>query len=70
MTFHEAQILRHVALMHACNARIEAMKALNASRQDRGAAQAYGEESFVYEADKLERLAACIEADSLNLPTS
>ena len=41
----------------ACQARIEAMKAANAWRENRGEAQAYNEEQFQVEAADLERLA-------------
>jgi hypothetical protein len=41
----------------ACVARIEAMKALNAYREQRGEAQAYDESQFFYESNELSRLA-------------
>jgi len=41
-----AQLFALQADMHAVSARVEAMKALNVERADRGLAQAYGEDAF------------------------
>lgn len=40
-----------------CVARIEAMKAANVEREQRGQSLAYGEDSFLAEADELSALA-------------
>lgn len=40
----------------ACLARIEAMKAANAHREQRGESQAYSEDEFCHEAQQLELL--------------
>jgi len=55
----------HVFVMsQAIMAEVEAMKALNASREDQGLAQAYGEESFREAAWRLENLAHSIDFTS------
>lgn len=50
MTSEDVQMMRNVAIVMAnvvrATARIEAMKALNAERADKGLAQAYGENAF------------------------
>jgi len=52
----------HVYVMtQSIMAKIEAMKALNASREDQGLAQAYGEEAFQDAAWQLEQLAHNID---------
>jgi len=51
------QTARALLLLAAANARIEGMKAKNAEREANGYAFAYGEESFFYEAQELEKLA-------------
>jgi hypothetical protein len=57
---HLVGIIAHIA---AAQARIEAMKATNHSREENGHSHAYGEEDFWYEANNLEQLA--IEAKSV-----
>ena len=52
-----ARVLAMQAEMHQIVTTVEGMKALNAWREMRGEAQAYGEESFVAQANSLGYLA-------------
>ena len=48
--------LRNLALISACNARVEGMRAENKQREVLGESMAYTEQDFAYEAAELERL--------------
>ncbi len=56
-TYQFARIVRYQLAGFACLARIVAMQAANEARVERGAAQAYDEESFAAEAVALEQMA-------------
>lgn len=53
----KAELARLIAQMHAVNARIEGMKALNTERAANGYALAYDEGAFFAEADELQDIA-------------
>lgn len=58
--FQKGLIAAYVVEAFAVNAEVEAMKAENASREDRGLAQAYGEEAFMAACRNLSDIATAI----------
>lgn len=50
------EALRRHGLALTCLAELEGMKALNAERESKGLAQAYGEDAFLMLADKIRAL--------------
>jgi hypothetical protein len=56
MNFAAARIMECRARIDALLVRVEGMKALNQERQDKGHAQAYGEEAFIKVSEEIDSI--------------